>query len=126
MADNIRRLPIKRRGNEHVETPLEPFEEAAMIAAAAQKIGELLDVLQIDHRNDHNTRDTPMRVAKMYVTELLRGRFSAPPKITDELLDLAKSRKPIYLKAKEFSRGQIGLKHVRGGRNRTLRRRHCL
>jgi len=68
MADNIRRLPIKRRGNEHVETPLEPFEEAAMIAAAAQKIGELLDVLQIDHRNDHNTRDTPMRVAKMYVT----------------------------------------------------------
>jgi GTP cyclohydrolase I len=83
MADNIRRLAIKRRGNEHVETPLEPFEEAAMIAAAAQKIGELLDILQIDHRNDHNTRDTPARVAKMYVTELLRGRFSAPPAITD-------------------------------------------
>ena len=83
MADNIRRLAIKRRSNEHVETPLEPFEEAAMIAAAAQKIGELLDILQIDHRNDHNTRDTPMRVAKMYVTELLRGRFSAPPAITD-------------------------------------------
>jgi GTP cyclohydrolase I len=83
MADNIRRLAIKRRGNEHVETPLEPFEEAAMITAAAQKIGELLDILQIDHRNDHNTRDTPARVAKMYVTELLRGRFSAPPAITD-------------------------------------------
>jgi GTP cyclohydrolase I len=83
MADNIRRLAIKRRSNEHVETPLEPFEEAAMIAAAAQKIGELLDILQIDHRNDHNTRDTPARVAKMYVTELLRGRFSAPPAITD-------------------------------------------
>ncbi len=83
MADNIRRLAIKRRSNEHVETPLEPIEEAAMIAAAAHKIGELLDILQIDHRNDHNTRDTPMRVAKMYVTELLRGRFSAPPAITD-------------------------------------------
>jgi GTP cyclohydrolase I len=83
MANNIRRLAIKRRSNEHVEIPLEPFEEAAMIAAAAQKIGELLDILQIDHRNDHNTRDTPVRVAKMYVTELLRGRFSAPPAITD-------------------------------------------
>src|SRR5260221_1936943 len=83
MADNIRRLGIQRRSNEHVETPLEPIGEGAMIAAAAHKIGELLDILQIDHRNDHNTRDTPMRVAKMYVTELLRGRFSAPPAITD-------------------------------------------
>ena len=83
MADNIRRLPLKRRGNEHVEMPLEPAAQAAMIAAAAQKIGELLDILLIDHRNDHNTRDTPTRVAKMYVTELLRGRFSAPPALTD-------------------------------------------
>ena len=83
MAQNVRRLPLKRRCNEPVETPLQPAEEAAMIAAAAHKIGELLDILQIDHRNDHNTRDTPTRVAKMYVTELLRGRFSEPPAITE-------------------------------------------
>src|SRR5436305_179157 len=51
--------------------------------AAAYKLGELLDVLRIDYRNDHNTRDTPMRVAKMYVQELLRGRFSAPPPVIE-------------------------------------------
>jgi GTP cyclohydrolase I len=54
-----------------------------MIAAAAQKISELLDILRIDHLNDHNTRETPDRVARMYVQELLRGRFAPPPKITE-------------------------------------------
>ncbi len=54
-----------------------------MIDAAAQKFVELFDILHIDHRRDHNTRDTPRRAAKMYVEELLAGRFTAPPKITD-------------------------------------------
>src|SRR5262249_3347024 len=74
---------IRRRGNEAVKAPLEPNEETGIIAAAAQKVAELLDVLRIDHRNDHNMRDTPSRVAKMYVRELLHGRFSAPPNITE-------------------------------------------
>ena len=54
-----------------------------MITAAAQKVEELFDILRIDHRNDHNTRDTPKRVAKMFVEEILQGRFAAPPKITE-------------------------------------------
>jgi GTP cyclohydrolase IA len=80
---SIHALRANRRANEAVDVPLSSGEEAAMIAAASQKIAELLDVLRIDHRNDHNTRDTPARVAKMYVQELLRGRFSPPPKIAD-------------------------------------------
>jgi len=80
---NIHALRTHRRANEAVDLPLNSGEEAAMIAAAGQKIAELLDILRIDHRNDHNTRDTPARVSKMYVQELLRGRFSPPPKITD-------------------------------------------
>ncbi len=54
-----------------------------MIAAAAQKVEELFDVLRIDHRNDHNTRETPQRVAKMFVEEILQGRYTAPPRITE-------------------------------------------
>ena len=83
MTRNVHRLIIPRRGNEAVEVPLEPIEEAAMIAGAAKKIGELLEILRIDHANDHNTRDTPMRVAKMYVQELLRGRFAPLPTLTE-------------------------------------------
>jgi GTP cyclohydrolase I len=54
-----------------------------MIDAAAEKVSELLDILRIDHRRDVNSRDTPRRVAKMYVEELLAGRFSASPAITE-------------------------------------------
>lgn len=43
----------------------------------------LLDALLIDTRTDHNTRGTAKRMAKMYVTEVMRGRFYPPPEITD-------------------------------------------
>jgi GTP cyclohydrolase I len=62
---------------------MDPIEQQAMIEAAARKVEELFDVLLIDHHNDHNTRGTPKRVAKMYVQEMLRGRYNAPPEITD-------------------------------------------
>jgi GTP cyclohydrolase IA len=80
---SVHALTVPRRANQAVDAPLSAAEEAAMIAAASEKIAELLDILRIDHRNDHNTRETPQRVARMYVKELLRGRFSAPPKITE-------------------------------------------
>lgn len=69
--------------NQDLETPLTTEQRGMMIDAAAQKMSELLDVLRIDHRGDPNMRDTPRRVAKMYVEELLAGRFNAPPKITE-------------------------------------------
>jgi GTP cyclohydrolase IA len=78
-----RDLMLASRCNEAVAVPLNSAQEQAMIAAAAEKIAELFDVLLIDHRNDHNTRETPERVARMMVRELLRGRFSATPKITE-------------------------------------------
>lgn len=58
-------------------------DRLALKEAAARKLEELFDVLMIDHRNDHNTRDTPARVAKMFVEETMRGRFTSPPKITE-------------------------------------------
>lgn len=79
----IHTLRLQRRANEAIAMPLDQSEEAAMIAAATQKIAELLDVFRIDHKNDHNTRDTPARVARMYVKELLRGRFCSCPTITE-------------------------------------------
>jgi GTP cyclohydrolase IA len=54
-----------------------------MVGAAATKLAELFDILQIDYRNDHNTRDTPNRVSKMFVEEIMRGRYCSPPEITD-------------------------------------------
>ena len=70
-------------GNQAVPGLMRDSDKLAMREAAARKIEELFDVLLIDYRNDHNTRDTPSRVAKMFVEETMRGRFTSPPRITD-------------------------------------------
>ena len=82
-ASAIRRLRPSRLANEAVEEALSEAERAAMIGAAANKLAELFDVLHIDHRNDQNTRDTPRRVARMFVEEIMHGRFSSPPVLTE-------------------------------------------
>jgi GTP cyclohydrolase IA len=83
MNFHTRDLNLARLCNEALDQPLTEAEREAMMAAAAQKVEELFDILRIDHRNDHNTRETPQRVAKMYVEEILEGRYTAPPKITE-------------------------------------------
>lgn len=44
---------------------------------------DILSALRIDTNNDHNTKETAKRVAKMYVKELFWGRFQPKPKVTD-------------------------------------------
>jgi GTP cyclohydrolase IA len=83
MGTTIRRLRRPQLGNGSAEVCMGQAERAAMIRAATEKLGELFNVLQIDHLDDHNTRDTPSRVARMLVEETLRGRYDAPPRITD-------------------------------------------
>ena len=83
MNFHTRQLKLARLCNEALAEPMAEAERELMIAAAAQKVEELFDVLRIDHRNDHNTRETPQRVAKMFVEEILQGRYTAPPRITE-------------------------------------------
>ena len=71
------------RGNQPVAGSLRDSDKLAMKEAVARKIEELFDVMMIDHRHDHNTQDTPARIAKMFVEETMKGRFSPPPQITD-------------------------------------------
>lgn len=42
----------------------------------------LLDALLIDTASDHNTRGTAKRMAKMFVREVCRGRYTAEPAFT--------------------------------------------
>jgi GTP cyclohydrolase IA len=43
----------------------------------------VLESLVIDTTSDHNTQETARRVAKMYVTEVFRGRYFPPPAVTE-------------------------------------------
>ena len=57
-------------------------EKKAMIAAAASHYGAYMTALGIDWKNDPNSSDTPMRVAKAFVNDLAQGCYDEPPKIT--------------------------------------------
>ncbi|MBM6582447.1 GTP cyclohydrolase I [Microvirga sp. BT689] len=83
MNFHSRDLNLARKCNEALDQPLTEAEREAMSVAAARKLEELFDILRIDHLNDHNTRETPQRVARMFVEELLEGRYTAPPRITE-------------------------------------------
>ncbi len=86
MSHALRQVPalhIARACNHTVDGFAGRAAKAQMMAEAARKIAELFDVLHIDHVNDHNTRETPARVAKMFVEEILRGRYDEPPRITE-------------------------------------------
>ncbi len=56
-------------------------EREEMITAVESKFAEIFEILRID-RNDPNSTDTPFRLARMWINELLDGRYSPPPKIT--------------------------------------------
>jgi len=55
---------------------------AKIIENATVKFGEFLTALGFDWAQDPNQKDTPARVAKMYVNELYQGIFHPAPKIT--------------------------------------------
>lgn len=47
------------------------------------RLEALFDSLVIDTENDHNTQETPHRVAKMYIDEVFKGRYHEMPRVTD-------------------------------------------
>jgi len=83
LNSTVHRLRRDRKANELVSDALGESDREVIVTAAARAIADLLDTLHVDHNNDHNTRDTPARVARMFVNEIMRGRFSEPPALTD-------------------------------------------
>jgi GTP cyclohydrolase I len=69
--------------NDNIAAFLEPGELEALIAEVEKKFKGVLDSLVIDTDSDHNTQDTARRVAKMYLTEVFRGRYLPPPTVTE-------------------------------------------
>ena len=63
-------------------TPLSEEQKQEMINEAAEHYGKYMDALKIDWRNDPNSSDTPMRVAKAFVNDLAEGCYNKSPKIT--------------------------------------------
>ena len=75
----------KRRynANDNIADFIEPGELEKLLDEVTEKMQGVLDSLVIDTGRDHNTGDTARRVAKMYVSEVFKGRYVQAPTITE-------------------------------------------
>ena len=79
----IREANERFHANDNIAAFVEPGEIDALIDEVAGKMKGVLESLVIDTESDHNTQDTARRVAKMYLTEVFRGRYHAAPPVTE-------------------------------------------
>ncbi len=74
---------VRFHANDNIFKHLLPGDVDAIEASVTEKIEDLLGALIIDTKNDHNTRQTASRVARMMVREVFAGRYEPTPCITD-------------------------------------------
>ena len=69
---------MKSNGN----TVLTEKEKEIMIDKLTKNFKEMFDIMQFEVDNDQQINDSPNRIAKMWVNELLSGCYTEQPKIT--------------------------------------------
>ncbi|MCC6132649.1 MAG: GTP cyclohydrolase I [Acidobacteria bacterium] len=87
VSERIRRRLIaagrRFHANDSIADFMEPGELEALQSEVQSRLQEVLESLVIDTRSDHNTQDTARRVAKMFVSEVFRGRYVPMPPVTE-------------------------------------------
>jgi len=67
---------------DNISKYLEQGDKDKLIEELAPKFHDILQSLVIDTDNDPNSRDTGRRLAKMYINELMSGRYNPKPNAT--------------------------------------------
>jgi GTP cyclohydrolase I len=83
IREKIQRSKRRFNANDNISEFLEPGDLDALLDEVSAKMRGVLESLVIDTDNDHNTHDTARRVAKMYLTEVFRGRYLPAPPVTE-------------------------------------------
>ena len=67
---------------DNISEHLQDGEKEALIEGATEAFEDVLDRLCIDRHNDPNSKGTGKRLAKMYINELMAGRYDPMPAAT--------------------------------------------
>ena len=67
---------------DNISEYLEEGDKESLIEELTPKFEAVLDGLVIDRHNDPNSMDTGRRLAKMYINELMSGRYNPMPNAT--------------------------------------------
>jgi len=65
--------------NDNISKHIKPSEHSLLIDELAEKFEGVLDSLVIDRATDPNSKDTGRRLAKMYINEVMNGRYVPAP-----------------------------------------------
>ena len=78
----IQEAGAKFWAGDNISEFIEPGDKEALIEELSVKFEDVLKGLVIDTENDPNSMDTGRRLAKMYINELMAGRYEPMPKAT--------------------------------------------
>jgi GTP cyclohydrolase I len=73
---------IRYWAGDNISSVIQPGDKEELIEELTDKFEAVLDSLVIDRHNDPNSMDTGRRLAKMYVKELMAGRYDPMPNAT--------------------------------------------
>jgi len=82
IRQRIKAAGARFHSNDNISDFMQPGDIDALMDELTGKLQGVLDTLVIDTENDHNTKETARRVAKMYICETFSGRYIPSPKIT--------------------------------------------
>lgn len=73
---------IRYWAGDNISEVLQKGDKEQLIDELTEKFEAVLDSLVIDRYNDPNSKDTGRRLAKMYINEIMAGRYNPKPNAT--------------------------------------------
>ena len=83
IRSRLERANLRYNANDNISAFLKDGEIQALEDEVEEKLADVLRSLVINTESDHNTQQTARRVAKMYLTEIFKGRYQAMPAVTE-------------------------------------------
>lgn len=82
IRDRIKKAGKRFYAADNISNFIESGEKEKLIDELQQKFESVLDSLVIDRENDPNSNGTGRRLAKMYINEIMSGRYDPKPNVT--------------------------------------------
>ena len=82
IIERLNKSGIRYWAGDNISSALQEGDKQALIEELTTKFNAVLDSLIIDRYNDPNSMDTGRRLAKMYINELMAGRYDPMPNAT--------------------------------------------
>jgi GTP cyclohydrolase I len=82
IAERVRDAGARFYAADNISEFIKEGEKEKLIGELTSKFDQVIDSLVIDRQNDPNSKNTGKRLAKMYVNEIMGGRYTVSPDVT--------------------------------------------